>query len=144
MKKFVAVAAVTLMLGGAAFAQTLAVGFINDNGATVSGDPITPATGEASFIRLQNNGASTINMTINHFLKGASTPFHTNTGSLVPNDFFSWRPRNFQGFPPNGTGASANANIIVSHDGIAGTLGGNVVVISSNGSRLGFLIQEQK
>ena len=142
MKKFLTVVAVTLMASGAAFAGTLAYGFVNDDGAAVSGDPVTPASGTATFVRTQNFSAGTVNLTA-VLADNTGTAFHSNTGSLTSGAFFSWRPRAFQGITPSGSGATANGSLTVFHDGAAGALGGNVVVISSNGSRLGFLALEQ-
>ena len=141
MKKLLTVAAVALMASGAAFAGTLAYGFINDDGATVTG-PNGPSTGTATFIRVQNFGSSTVDMTA-VMADNTGTAFHSNTGSLTAGNFFSWRPRNFQGIAPSGSGASANGSMTVFHTGSPGVLGGNVVVISSNGSRLAFLALEQ-
>ncbi len=144
MKKFLTVVAVTLMASGVAIAGTLSYGFINDPGGTVTGDPISPpvGSGDATFVRVANFSAGTINLTA-VMSDTSGTAFHSNTGSLTSGAFFSWRPRAFQGLTPSGAGATANGNLTVFHDGAAGDLGGNVVVISSNGSRLGFLVQEQ-
>lgn len=142
MKKLLAVAVVTLLAGGVAFAQTMPYGFINDDGTAASGDPITPSAGTASFIRTQNLGPGTVSLTVVHS-NTSGVAFHSNTGVLTAGNFFSWRPRNFQGIAPNGTGATANGSITILHTGAPGQLTGNVVVISSNGSRLGFLALEQ-
>lgn len=130
------------MASGAAFAGTLAYGFVNDDGGNVSGDPITPPSGTATFIRTQNFSAGTVNLTA-VLADNTGAAFHSNTASLTAGNFLSWRPRAFQGITPNGSGATANGSLTVFHDGVAGDLGGNVIVISSNGSRLGFLAQEQ-
>jgi len=142
MKKLLAVAAVTILASSAAFAGTLAYGFINDNGGPVSGDPIQPAGGDATFVRTQNFSASTVNLTA-VMLDTAGATVGTNTGTLAPGAFFSWRPRVFQGITPNGTGATDNGSLTIFHDGAAGDLGGNVTVVGSTGVRLGFLVQEQ-
>lgn len=142
MKKLLTVVAVTLMASGVALAGTLSYGFINDPGTTATGVSVTPTGGDATFVRVANSGTSSINLTaVQTALAGGV--INSNTGTLVPGAFFSWRPRNFQGRTPSGTGATANHNMTIFHDGAAGDLGGNVVVISSNGSRLGFLVQEQ-
>lgn len=144
MKKFLTVVAVTLMASGLAFAGTLSYGFVNDPGGAVSGDPVTPpaGTGDATFVRVANFSSGAVNLTA-VMSDTSGTAFHSNTGSLGAGGFFSWRPRAFQGLTPSGSGATANGNLTIFHDGAAGDLGGNVVVISSNGSRLGFLVQEQ-
>ncbi len=142
MKKLLTVVAVTLMASGIAMGQALPVGFINDDGTIVSGDPITPSAGTATFVRIQNNSASTINLTV-VMADSAGTPFHSNTGTLTAGNFFAWRPRFFQGILPSGTGATANGVMTVLHDGAAGDLGGNVVSISRDGSRLAYLVLEQ-
>ena len=144
MKKLLTVAAVTLMASGAAIAGTLSYGFINDDGGVVSGDPVTPpvGSGTATFVRVGNTSGSAIDLTA-VLTSVAGAVLNTNTGSLAPGGFFSWRPRQFQGFVPSGSGATENGNMTIFHDGSPGDLNGNVVVISSNGSRLGFLIQEQ-
>lgn len=142
MKKLLTVAAVALMASGAAIAGTLSYGFVNDNGGAVSGDPLTPSGGDATFVRASNFGSSTIDLTA-VMADTSGSAFHSNTGSLAPGNFFSWRPRQFQGITPSGSGATENGNLTVFHNGAAGDLGGNVVVISSDGSRLGFLVQEQ-
>ena len=145
MKKLLTVAAVTLMASGAAFAGTLAYGFITDDGPTLSGG--VPATGQATFIRVQNFSSSTVNLT-SVFSDNTGTSLFSNTGSLVPGNFFSWRPRNGQGIAPNGPSGddlsiTVNGSITIFHDGAPGDLGGNVLAISSNGARLGYLTQEQ-
>ncbi len=142
MKKLLTVVAVTLMASGVAMSQSLPVGFINDDGAVVVGDPITPATGTATFVRVQNIGAGTVNLTA-VMADASGTPFHSNTGSLTAGNFFSWRPRFFQGITPSGTGATANGSMTVLHDGATGELAGNVLSISSDGSRLAYLVLEQ-
>jgi len=141
MKKLLAVAVVTLMASGAAFAGTLAFGFLNDDGSGV-GAAGNPSTGTATFIRIQNFGASSVSLTAVMRNK-AGTQVGSNTGSLVSGDFFSWRPRFFQGFTPSGTGATENGSMTVFHTGAAGTLGGNVTLIHNTGNRLAYLVQEQ-
>jgi hypothetical protein len=142
MKKLFAVAAVTILASSAALAGTLSYGFINDNGGAVSGDPITPPNGEATFVRTANFSSTTIDLTA-IMVNTSGATVGTNTATLDPGEFLSWRPRFFQGITPNGTGATGNGSLTVYHTGLPGDLGGNIVVISSNGSRLGFLVQEQ-
>jgi len=146
MKKLLTVAAVTLLASGTAFAGTLAYGFFSDDapGALVAG---TPATGNATFIRAQNVSAGAVNLTF-VLQDNTGAALHSNTGSLVSGDFFSWRPRHGQGIAPNGGSATAagvtvNGSMTVFHDGAPDSIVGNVLSIFSNGSRLGYLVQEQ-
>ena len=137
MKRFLVLACATLLFGVSAFAGTVFIPWLQDNGGAVGPD-IVPPDGEATYVKLQNVTGGPIDVTITWF--DGTGPIHVNTHTLAPAGLLAWRPHGWQGLLPDGGGAvsaTVFSGIVSWTSGTNADIVGNLITINTNGSRLG-------
>jgi hypothetical protein len=136
MKKYTVLAlALSLVVGGVAFAapQDIGAAFFLDNAG--NGFPPT-GSGLACYIRVNNNTASTINVSVAYY-DPDGTPANTGTGEVPPLATIAFRPvaddissEDAVGNAfPDKTGIAAGV-CVITWDGAAGDLDGSVTQLN--------------